>query len=261
MKISRTIVRVTLVLCIGGTSAIAQSEDLQSVLRRLCGLEETMRSVERELESLIAVSRNSRDARLSSPVEDVPPFVVNVTGAAAIGSPDAKTAVIEYSDFQCPFCGAYAKQAYRELQRQFVSTGKVIYFFRNFPLEDIHPQALKAAEAAECVRESGRFWDMHDRLFTNQGALALSDLTAHARALGVEMSPFQACLTEGQTTAKVRAEQAEARRLGIAGTPTFLLGRIESGGRVRVTRKIVGSQPIEIFGAALQTMLPTNGPK
>src|ERR1017187_3493654 len=84
----------------------------------------------------------------------------------------ASLAIVEFSDFQCPFCGWYARDTYAELNREFITTGKVAYGFRNFPLEHAHPMALLAAETAACAGFQGRFWEMHDMLFSNQRALA-----------------------------------------------------------------------------------------
>jgi protein-disulfide isomerase len=188
--------------------------------------------------------------------QDVAPFDLNIADAATKGAHTAKLALIEFSDFQCPFCGRHAKDTYPLLQKNLVDSGQLKYVFRNFPIEHAHPEALKAAEAAECGREQGRFWEMHDLIFANQQAIAVSDLFSHAQSLGIDQSQFRACLDGNKMTARVRQELAEARRLGVTATPTFFLGEIGKNGTVRVTKKIVGSHPLEVFQTAFQSILP-----
>src|SRR3990172_7564235 len=101
----------------------------------------------------------------------------------------------------------------------------------NFPLESIHPYALKAGEAAECASEQGKYWEMHDRLFANQQTLSELDLLKHARAIGVEHNRFAECL-KGATTARIREDVAEGRRLGVQSTPTFFLGEVQANGQL-----------------------------
>jgi len=166
----------------------------------------------------------------------------------------AKVALVEFSDFECPFCGKYTRETRATLQRDFVDTGKVAYVFRNFPLENIHHSALKAAEAAECARRQGRFWQMHDLLFGNQKALAEADLLSNGLALQLDETVFRACLND-KATATIQGDEKEGTRLGVSSTPTFFLGTIESGGTILLRSKIRGAQPYEIFKKAILDVL------
>jgi protein-disulfide isomerase len=186
---------------------------------------------------------------------DVPSdFVMNIDGAAIKGRADAKLTLIEFSDFECPFCGRYMSDTYPQLTREYVDTGKVRYVFRHFPLERIHPKALKASEAAECARVQGEFWPMHDRMFADQQSLAESELVGHARTIGLDVPAFQACLN-GQATAKVRADLDAGARAGMTGTPTFFIGFEQSDGTVHVVEKLVGAKPFRDFKSVLDRML------
>jgi len=180
---------------------------------------------------------------------------LQIRGANARGSDSAKIAFIEYSDFECPFCGRHATAAYRDIQSRFVDTGKIRYIFRHLPIEQLHPRAKKAAEAAECAGAQGKFWEYHDRLFSNQKALMPSDLNDHARAVGIAADAFDACLSSGRMVPKIEADLAEARTLGLTGTPVFMLGEIEKDGSVQVIRKIVGSHPFALYEKVLNEML------
>ncbi len=170
------------------------------------------------------------------------------------GQSAAKLAVIEFSDFQCPFCGRYARDTYPALQKEFVETGKVKYAFRHLPLESIHPFAFKAAEAGECARAQGKFWEMHDLLFANQQALAQVNLVQYAQTIGLEAQKFQTCM-DGRTAARIREDQAEAARLGARSTPTFLIAQIQADCKAKALRKITGAQSYASFKAALEGLL------
>lgn len=130
------------------------------------------------------------------------------------------------------------------------------YVFKDFPLEQLHPQAFRAAEAAHCAGEQGRFWEMHDRLFANQAALSAGDFRRLAEELRLDLSRFQACLESGRYAARIRRDLAEGNRLGITGTPTFLLGITpSSGSSVRVLKIIRGAKSFSDFQQAIEEVL------
>lgn len=133
------------------------------------------------------------------------------------------------------------------------------YVFRDLPLESIHPHAFKAAEAAHCAGEQGKYWEMHDQLFQNQRALGPNALPAHAQAVGLDGAKFAQCLQEGKYAAEVRRDMAEAVAAGINGTPNFVIGIVNpkdpSDPRVRVYANIVGAQPYANFKAAIDAAL------
>ena len=130
---------------------------------------------------------------------------------------------------------------------------------REFPLESIHPQAFKAAEAALCAGDQGKYWEMHDRLFANQRALAPADLTAHAQALGLEAA-FTRCLDGGQKTAKIRRDLADGQKAGVTGTPSFFVGVVDGkGGPVKIVQTLKGAQAFPAFKAAIDSVLATGG--
>src|SRR6266704_659322 len=122
--------------------------------------------------------------------------LVSLDGVPSLGDEKAPIAIVEFSDYQCPYCGRHANTVLPQIIKDYVSTGKVRYIVRDVPIEAIHPQAFKAAEAAHCAGDQGKFWEMHDRLFQNQQLLAVSDLAAHALALGLDGPKFQPCLDD-----------------------------------------------------------------
>jgi protein-disulfide isomerase len=138
----------------------------------------------------------------------------------AVGTP--AVTVVEYSDFQCPFCGQFARDTFPTIRAQYVDTGKVRWIFRHFPLR-MHPNARKAAEAAQCSNNQGRFWEYHDVLCQHQGALAVDQLKSYASDLSLDRSLFDACLDGGSEACKIQSDLNQGKQDGVSGTPTFVI--------------------------------------
>ena len=129
---------------------------------------------------------------------------------------------------------------------------------RDFPLESIHPAAVKAAEAPHCAEEGGKYWEMHERLFAHPKALAPDDLVAHAQALGLDAAAFKRCLDNGKYATRVREAQAEGERAGVRGTPMFFLGLTEpNSAKITAVTALRGAQPFVKFEEAIEKLLAT----
>ena len=139
------------------------------------------------------------------------------------GDPKAPVTIVEFSDFQCPYCKK-AATTMKDLLSKY--NGRVKLAFRDFPLRESHPQAQIAAEAARCAGEQGKFWEFHDALFADQSKLDETGLVAQARALGVNEKLFQSCLVSGKFKAKIEADLQEGSRVGVAGTPGFFINGV-----------------------------------
>lgn len=146
-----------------------------------------------------------------------------------LGKADAKVTVIEYSDFECPFCGQI-ESAFDQMRAEFKND--VRFVFRHFPLS-FHPQAQKAAEASECAAKLGGndgFWKMHKKLFDNQQTLGVEAYTRYAKEIGLNEGAFKTCLESGEMAAKINAQMASGNDAGVNGTPaTFVNGKLVSG--------------------------------
>jgi len=142
-----------------------------------------------------------------------------------------------------------------QLDSDYIKKGTLRSAIRDFPLEPIHPQALKAAEATHCAAEQGKYWEMHDRLFAQQQNLSLGDLAGHAKEIGIDVATFQECLTSGKYEAKVRAGLSEGRSAGVRGTPTFFLGVTEPDGKLKVLTVLRGALPVDAFKSAIDSAL------
>lgn len=164
-------------------------------------------------------------------------FVRNVAGSGPL-------AIVEFTDFQCPFCARHATQTVPELKKAL--NGKARYVVVNLPLPS-HPYAIGAAEAAECAAEQGKYWEFHDALFARQPEIAALSLAAVAAGLGLDTGAFDACLRGDAALARVSADAALAARLEVKTTPTVFVGRMRSDGGVDLLRQINGARPAETF--------------
>lgn len=157
---------------------------------------------------------------------------VNIDGAPYKGEDDAPVVIVEYTDYQCPFCGRHYDQTYNQIMDQYVKTGKVKYVTKDFPLS-FHPFAQKSAEATHCVREQLKddgYYMMHDKIFANQETLSLENLKKWAREVGADGAKFDSCLDSGKTAMIVQKGMQEGQQDGIQGTPGFFVnGKLISG--------------------------------
>ena len=230
----------------------AQSGDeLKALQREMEALKQRQQAVEKELQELRTVLR-----RMTSPARDADNVVIDLAGHPSKGAADAALTLVEFSDFECPFCGRYFRETMPEIDRAYIRTGKVRYVFRNFPLEAIHHEAFKAAEAAMCAGEQDKFWEMHDHLFAHQDALAAKDLPGHATALGLDLPRFERCLAGGTYAADIRRDLAEGQKAGVRGTPSFFLGVAGSDGRsVKAVKTLGGAFPYAAFKEVIEELL------
>jgi protein-disulfide isomerase len=160
----------------------------------------------------------------------------------SLGSPSAPVTLVEFSDFQCPFCQRVAPTL-KQVKEKYGDKVRVVW--KDFPLTQIHPQAFKAGEAAHCAADQGKFWEYHDRLFANQQALQPADLKKHAADLGLDATAFNSCLDSSKYGERVRDGVAEGSRLGVNSTPTiYINGRVLSG-----------AQPYETFVSVIDEEL------
>lgn len=191
----------------------------------------------------------------SAQAQILPKEPVSISDSAVRGSKDAQLAVIEFTDFQCPYCAQFSRTTLLELEEAFVKTGKVLLVVKHLPLEKLHPQALPAAIAAECARREGRFWEVHDRLFQSSKLDPLT-LAGHLAEMSFG-SAFDACVA-GDGRRAVLADVAVAAELGIRGTPGFLLGRLQSDGRIRVLSRLSGAVPFDRLRSEIEHLLSLN---
>jgi len=182
-----------------------------------------------------------------------PIYEISIDDDPVKGDPNAQLTIIEFSDFQCPFCSRFYSQTLPLLEENYIDTGKVKLVFKDLPLDRLHPNARATHIAAECANEQGKFWEYHDILFEKQPqwqSLSPSNLdstlTNFAAGLGMQSTEFQACMESQEIADEVNDDTLEAASYGTTGTPTFFIGNEKDG-----FTKLVGAQPF----AAFKTMI------
>tara|TARA_Y100000034_G_C6763987_1_gene340479 strand:- start:20 stop:739 length:720 start_codon:yes stop_codon:yes gene_type:complete len=162
-----------------------------------------------------------------------------------LGDENAPLTIVEFSDFQCPFCARFHSQTLSQIKTEYIDTGKVKFVYRDLPLTSIHPQAMPAAEASECADDQGKFWEYHDILFERQSSLSSSNYVKWAEELGLDTNEFQECLDSNKHKDEVNNDLRDASSAGGRGTPYFIVGN----------QALSGAQPFAAFQQAIEAQL------
>jgi protein-disulfide isomerase len=169
-----------------------------------------------------------------------------------LGKSDAPLTMVEFTDYQCPFCRRFQAETFPLIKKNYIDTGKVRFIVRDLPLE-FHSSARPAAEAAHCAAEQGKFWEMHAALLTGADPLANGGIDRRAQAVGLDLTRLHECMHAARYEAAIAANAAAADALGINGTPAFVLGRVQNG--VLVGEVGSGAQPYVAFDEAFKELL------
>ena len=165
--------------------------------------------------------------------------------------------LIEFGDYECPFCARHTRQTGQLITEKFVTTGSIQHAFLNFPLDN-HPRAPEAAKAGQCAARQGKFWEMHENLFENQKALDIASVRQRATVLGLSEAEFSKCLDSDEAARVVRRDQEEGRRLGVRATPAFFLGLRRPDGTIDLKRKLNGALEFSEFEKAINELMTTH---
>ncbi len=179
-------------------------------------------------------------------------LAVDVSGIPGEGNPNAPLSLVIFTDYQCPFCRRFELGAMREIKKEYVDTGKLRFLVRDLPL-GIHPNAEKAAEAAHCAEDQGKFWEFRDKMIENSNHLEAEKLPGYAKDTGLDADKFSTCMKSGKYAKLIKDSISYADVLGISGTPTFVLGKRE-GDKVEGV-KLIGAQPFPVFDQKIREML------
>jgi protein-disulfide isomerase len=182
--------------------------------------------------------------------------VISLKGAPSLGASDAKVAFIEFSDYECPFCIRHFQQTMPRIVTNYVKTGRIRYVFRDWPVDQLHPESIRAHEAAHCAGEQNRYWELHQRLFGPAGSHSSERLLALARETGLDMAAFGACLDSRRSDEAIRDTSRTAVEFGATGTPAFFLAiRDPATDQATVVQGLTGAQPYEVFAQAIDAVL------
>jgi protein-disulfide isomerase len=187
----------------------------------------------------------------TQPVRDAPKdSIIRLDGVPVKGDPGTRLVLVEFSDYECPYCGRHASGVGQQLDDDLVASGRIRHAFINNPLS-IHPHAKLLATAAICAGEQNRYWEMHDALFQKKPTKR-EELTAISKELHFDLIKFDQCVDHDSKPAQdIQRDTELAKRFGLTGTPSFAIGFTETNGNIHVEKFIAGAQPLETFTKAI----------
>jgi protein-disulfide isomerase len=235
---TRIIAAALAALVVTAVPACAQSAEIEALRREVAALKEDLANLRSSLGR--------------------PRPIIDLKNAPQKGSADALVALIEYSDYECPFCIRHFKETMPLIDKNYIETGKILYSFKDFPIDQLHPQARRAHEATQCVGtlQPAKYWDMHNRMFGAPALHTPEALETTATGLGINAAAYKECLASGRTTAGIRATGEEATAFGANGTPAFFVGIIDKAtNQVKITRALSGALPFTQFAQVIEAAL------
>jgi len=235
----------------GAAIACAQPQsEIEALRKEIASIKATQAAMQKQLDEIRAMLRGP------SPIVDAPPgLMVPIGNPPTRGNDKAGVVLLEFTDFECPFCARFTREAMAKINAEYIQPGKVRHAVLSFPLEAIHKNAFKAHEASLCANAQGKFWPMYERYFANPKALTPTDLMTYAAAANLDMGAFASCLERGTMAPRVRAEMQLGQRIGVQGTPALLIGTPDPSGQVVIRKAISGAHPFEVFKEALDAVL------
>jgi protein-disulfide isomerase len=232
----------------------AVGQETETDLRaEIDALKEGQERIRRELEEIRRILEGLQRAAPAGP--DVGGKIFDLGDNPVRGEATARLTLVEFTDYQCPYCSRYVRDAYPQIESAYIATGRLRYATLDLPLERLHPLAWQAAEATHCAADQGRFWEMHERLFAHQRSL--EPFAGHAEAIGLDVARFEACLQGDQHIAGIRRDIAQAANAGATGTPSFVLALTDpaDAGKVTGLAFIRGAQPFATFQQQIEDAL------
>jgi protein-disulfide isomerase len=213
---------------------------------------EQAKDILNELKQIRQVLEKMQSGNQAAPQDDKVSYKLPA-GGFSMGDAKAPLVIVEYTDFQCPFCQQFHNQAFAQIKANYIDTGKVRFISRDFPL-DFHENARRAATAGRCAAEQGKYWEMRHVMIVNADQLKTENLASYATQVKMDVPKFRACLDNpDKFKAQIDKEIAEGGVAGVTGTPTFVIGHVE-GDKIDGVR-LVGAQPYAQFDAKIQEML------
>ena len=200
----------------------------------------------------LAKSPSQRGAQPDVPSE----VVVKFDDDYIKGDPKAPVTIVEFSDYQCPYCRRFHSEVLPKIEEEYISSGKVRYVFRDFPLS-FHKKAIPAAVAANCAGEQGKYWEMNDFLFKNPNKLDTEILIESSTDLGLDKSKFEVCVNDDSKKEEVNKDFQDGRNYGVRGTPSLFIGKTGDGEEMKATY-IRGLRQFDALKPIIEKNLSTN---
>jgi protein-disulfide isomerase len=233
---------------------IAQPTWAASTSQELAEIKASQEAIQKELAEIKKLLQAGARAPAVQP--GFKPSDVTLGDVPFKGNADATVTLIEWSDYQCPFCSRHARDVMPTLEKDYIESGKLKYVMRENPL-GFHPFAMGASQAALCANDQDKYWEMHNLMFDNQKELQVVNLKAYAASLGLDTAAFDSCLDDKKYEKKVNDDLAAGRSLGVKGTPGFVLGITDPDdpNKVHATQFINGAQSLDTFKRTIDQLL------
>lgn len=260
MRINVFVPLCAVCIVVGGFVEVAraqQGDEIKAIQQDVAALKSDVKVlVEKQQEMIGQLNDLKKLLQAGDPANAVqPPTTIPINNDVFKGADGAHVAIIEYADFECEFCGQFMREVYPQIVENYISTGKAKFFYRDMTLQS-HTHAVPAAIAARCASDQGKFWEMHGSLFADQSALEDKDLSERAKRLGLNTSKFDQCFFSRGHSNEIQASTLAAHKMGINGTPTFLLGVIDPNGNVvSIKRALVGAYSYDVFKSGIDDLL------
>lgn len=225
--------------------------EIQALQQQLAEQKQLLEGIKSDVEG---IKKGIEEVRRPESQPEDQPRPVSIDDDYIRGRADARLTLIEFSDFQCPFCERFYRETLPLIEKEYIRTGKIRMVYRDFPIASNHKYAEKAAEAAQCAGEQGKYWEMHDMIFKNQKAMSVGDLKRHARGLGLSADRFDDCVDSGKYAEEVKKDLMDGKAAGVQGTPTFFVGYTGKDKTIQAFT-IGGARPYALFKQAFDKLL------
>ena len=241
-----------LILLACGSSA-QSPKDTEALKKEIAELKASQAELARSLDEVREFLKAVTGGRFGAP--SIVGTSFEIDGAPSYGQASAPVTMIEISDYHCPFCRRHVQQTQPQLYAEYVNSGKVRHVFLHYPIDQLHPDAYRSHEAASCAADQGKFWQFHTKLFETP-LRTIEQLVPVGQSVGLDPQALRACLESGKHSQEVKASVERIQKLGISGTPAFLIGRTTSGGGpIKINKVVEGAQPFSVFKTALDETL------
>jgi protein-disulfide isomerase len=256
IRLTKFALAFILLFAVSASSVVAKSStaELKEEVQELKKGQEQIQKDLEEIKKLLQQGAKAAPSRTAFKPTDM-----QLGDVAVKGESTAPVTLVEFSDYHCPYCKRHATTVLTQLQKNYIDTGKLRFVMREFPIPNLHPRAYAASVAVLCAGDQGDYWGMHDALFIDQKAKQDEDFKAMADTIGLDATAFDVCLTSKKFDEQIKADQAEGQKLGISGTPSFVVGLTDpkDSSTVHLTKFIRGAQPYNSFATAIDELLKT----
>ena len=241
--------------------SFAQNTDI-SFQKEIDELKQGQQAIRKELLEIKVLLSKIAIPLPSQQLAPQPPPQENIIGTEfdigenpVIGSETSKIIMTEFTDYQCPFCGRYARETFPKIKEQYIDKGAIRYTVIDQPLIQMHPEAAKGAEAAHCAKDQGKFWEMHEEIMSRQEDL--NDLSSYAKSLSLNIEEFDNCLKTEKYKETVIKNMELANKLEIVGVPSFIIGTVDENDSRKVKSIFIirGAIPLDAFQRGLDSVL------